>query len=437
MNRKFLILVSGLIFSLSMYAQETYIGVGLGTRSSTLNYNNLDKDYFPKSGSELGPLFSAFAQIEFGADQNLAIRPQISFVNRGGKMSGPSDDIEIIRRYFSNNVLIDQRTVGKQEYSLKPNFFDIRIPLVYQFMHKDSKLRPYVFAAPVLGITTGGKINMKTDFTDKMNPESEETKVSQSNMTNCNFAALFGVGAKCAINLSGSTCYVGLEVGYELGLTDTYSKGEKIEGTKSSSKPIDVYNNSKNYDIYGTRKMNGLEVQATLSLPLSMFKKKAQPVSIRHDESVDLVPVVKPVKKVKVEKEKPCYTVEEIQQMINEKKSVRGKVICAINDVIQFDFSKSTIKKESYSYLNSLAKLLINVNAKVRVCGHTDNIGSENLNKNLSQKRAEAVMNYLVKKGVNKTLLTAEGFGMEYPRATNDTEEGRAMNRRVEFEIEE
>lgn len=66
---------------------------------------------------------------------------------------------------------------------------------------------------------------------------------------------------------------------------------------------------------------------------------------------------------------------------------------------------------------------------------HTDNVGTEEFNLKLSKKRAEAVVEYFVKKGVSQSRLSYSYYGMSQPLSTNDTEEGRAMNRRVEFEI--
>jgi outer membrane protein OmpA-like peptidoglycan-associated protein len=73
---------------------------------------------------------------------------------------------------------------------------------------------------------------------------------------------------------------------------------------------------------------------------------------------------------------------------------------------------------------------------KIRIEGHTDNRGSAELNKRLSEERAAAVANWLVKHGVDRKKLATVGFGFDKPIDTNDTEEGRANNRRVEFHIE-
>jgi OOP family OmpA-OmpF porin len=74
-----------------------------------------------------------------------------------------------------------------------------------------------------------------------------------------------------------------------------------------------------------------------------------------------------------------------------------------------------------------------NPSLRLEVQGHTDNKGSAAYNKKLSQKRADSVMDYIVKKGIGKERLSAMGYGLEKPAASNDTETGRAENRRVEL----
>ena len=102
---------------------------------------------------------------------------------------------------------------------------------------------------------------------------------------------------------------------------------------------------------------------------------------------------------------------------------------------IYFDFNKSEIKPESESTLKEISKLLSkNPKLNLYVVGHTDNVGDYGYNMKLSQSRAEAVVNTLVSKySINKDRLTAAGVGPLSPVTTNDTEEGKAKNRRVEL----
>jgi outer membrane protein OmpA-like peptidoglycan-associated protein len=104
---------------------------------------------------------------------------------------------------------------------------------------------------------------------------------------------------------------------------------------------------------------------------------------------------------------------------------------------IYFDFDKATFKTESFNELNKLEKMLSeNPNLMVEIAGHTDNIGTWDYNKDLSQRRAQAVVNYLKGKGIDPRRLTAVGYGKTKPIASNDDEkEGRELNRRVEFKV--
>lgn len=104
------------------------------------------------------------------------------------------------------------------------------------------------------------------------------------------------------------------------------------------------------------------------------------------------------------------------------------------SEAIFFNTGKSEIKSESFSSLNKMADILNNnPQVKVMVEGHTDNTGNEDYNLNLSKERAAAVVDYLSSKGVNRARMQSEGFGQTRPIASNDTEEGRAQNRRVKI----
>ena len=103
---------------------------------------------------------------------------------------------------------------------------------------------------------------------------------------------------------------------------------------------------------------------------------------------------------------------------------------------IEFETGKATIKKKSFALLDQIAQIFIeNSNYVIEVQGHTDNTGKAEVNKRLSDKRAHAVMDYLVKKGVDANRMTAVGYGPDMPIADNKTKAGRAKNRRVEFKI--
>jgi outer membrane protein OmpA-like peptidoglycan-associated protein len=103
---------------------------------------------------------------------------------------------------------------------------------------------------------------------------------------------------------------------------------------------------------------------------------------------------------------------------------------------IFFDIGKATLRPESNAELDRLVKLMKDVpNLKIEISGHTDNTGSASLNQTLSQDRAQAVVNYLIGKGVSSSRMKAMGYGSSRPVASNGTEDGRQQNRRTEFEI--
>jgi OOP family OmpA-OmpF porin len=109
-----------------------------------------------------------------------------------------------------------------------------------------------------------------------------------------------------------------------------------------------------------------------------------------------------------------------------------------INEKIQFEFNSARILEVSHSLLNEVAKV-IKENPQIKTImieGHASSEGSDSHNLSLSDKRAKAVMNYLVgKAGIKKEMLQAKGYGETRPIASNDTDEGREQNRRVEFVI--
>jgi outer membrane protein OmpA-like peptidoglycan-associated protein len=103
---------------------------------------------------------------------------------------------------------------------------------------------------------------------------------------------------------------------------------------------------------------------------------------------------------------------------------------------IYFDFDKTTLKSQSFVELNKVVDFLKqNKTVEIEISGHTDSKGSDEYNENLSQGRSQAVVDYLIEQGIDTNRLSAHGYGESKPVDTNDTEEGRANNRRVEFTI--
>ncbi len=108
-----------------------------------------------------------------------------------------------------------------------------------------------------------------------------------------------------------------------------------------------------------------------------------------------------------------------------------GKIV---SHGINFDVNSATIKPESMGTINAIAKLMKeNPQVKLEIGGHTDSSGDAAKNMSLSQQRAEAVKSLIVSQGIDGSRLTAKGYGATKPVSSNDSFEGKAANRRVEF----
>ncbi len=117
---------------------------------------------------------------------------------------------------------------------------------------------------------------------------------------------------------------------------------------------------------------------------------------------------------------------------LKAKQTDRGLVI-TLGDVL-FEFNQSDLKAGAARNLDPLVKALDkDPEQSVIIEGHTDNIGSESYNLSLSEKRAESVKSYLVNQGIDADRISTEGLGYEFPVASNDSNEGRQQNRRVEI----
>ena len=125
---------------------------------------------------------------------------------------------------------------------------------------------------------------------------------------------------------------------------------------------------------------------------------------------------------------------DERQQNAIEIERMRDDTLkLSLDSEVSFDFDRANIKPTFRPSLDKLGDLLIKYNRTVvHVVGHTDSIGSDAYNRDLSLQRADAVVGYLVSRGVPGDRLRTEGRGESEPRATNDTEAGRQLNRRVE-----
>jgi outer membrane protein OmpA-like peptidoglycan-associated protein len=139
-------------------------------------------------------------------------------------------------------------------------------------------------------------------------------------------------------------------------------------------------------------------------------------------------------------------------QALKEKADIRAQLLAQLNQVLQtqdtarglivnmsdvlFDFGKYTLKPEAREKLAKISGIVMaHPGLNLQVEGYTDSVGSDQVNQQLSERRADTVKDYLIQQGVPGSAVTAQGFGKTNPVATNDTAEGRSKNRRVQLVV--
>lgn len=165
---------------------------------------------------------------------------------------------------------------------------------------------------------------------------------------------------------------------------------------------------------------DGTSAESTLSMPLGKSERWMLVRASPGAYDLDIIEIGAMEQKIEV-------SASDMLNALNQSGSI------ALYGIL-FDTGKDTIKPESESLLLEIVTLMkSNAGLKLSVEGHTDSQGQAKFNQVLSQRRAESVRSYLVKKGIAKTRLFAKGWGDTKPVETNQTEEGRAKNRRVEL----
>ena len=127
-------------------------------------------------------------------------------------------------------------------------------------------------------------------------------------------------------------------------------------------------------------------------------------------------------------------TFRKVNKDIKLEEIIEGSKVILKN--IFFDFDKSVLRKESFPELNRVVKFMNeNPQINIEISGHTDNKGTHEYNVKLSEKRAKAVTDYIIKQGIKTDRIKYRGASFDEPIASNKTPEGRQLNRRVEFKI--
>jgi outer membrane protein OmpA-like peptidoglycan-associated protein len=125
-----------------------------------------------------------------------------------------------------------------------------------------------------------------------------------------------------------------------------------------------------------------------------------------------------------------------LNQIAETRRTALGLVMNLGSDMVQFDFDKAVLRTEDKELLSKIAGVLLTSDGyRIQVWGHTDDVGSEQYNQELSERRAESVLNYLVESGIDPRIVSMKGLGKSNPLVPGTSRAARAKNRRVEIGI--
>ncbi len=203
---------------------------------------------------------------------------------------------------------------------------------------------------------------------------------------------------------------------------------EKISSLVRKHNAILIELNEIHEKIIAEERSNALRFKEAMTADLDSTKRKSEELRLEAERS-------------KAESERRRLESEkrfsELQStFIQVKTDARGTII-SMSDIL-FDVGKATLTADLKTSLAKIAGiLLVFKDSRIGIEGHTDNVGSEAYNQDLSEKRAKAVLDFLVVQGISEERLSSVGYGFSKPVADNATKEGRQKNRRVDLVIQE
>ncbi len=433
MKKHGIFLAIAMLASMAVFAQEGVLplpkykfGFGLkgGVNIANMRYT-FDEFADYENSFLVKPQFGVF--IDIPVAPQFSIGGEFDYYGRGVKM----------HKYVDEDY-------GNVDYRIDAQYFDVRMPLVYSFKPR-YMFTPYLVLAPGLAIAKGGTMSYTSgviageDDNGVEYCEDLKLNLTKKNFRSLDFNLFLGAGINYPIPLAnGNRLNIGLEAGYNWGFINTFSKDELDENPTLAIKDPST-TGSVNVDniIFqgitnqGGRFNRGIEV--TLRIGLALFDgpkphktTNPQPVIVEKTDTV-VDTVVKYV-------HKECYTLDELADMLEHGKNIADKRACIFD--MKFEFDSDKLKNESKPILDKVYKMLkADSDLRIQINGHTDSIGTDQYNQNLSERRAKSAANYLVNKGISRYRITCTGYGEDYPIDTNATEQGRARNRRVEIEF--
>lgn len=363
----------------------------------------------------------------------LAIAPEVGVVGKGVKLNW--DDVD---------------------YRMRVNYLDFRMPITYNFRLKGKPaLSPYVMVAPDFGAAFGGDISYAaeryTATTDYRYTAS--TDITIADVNRFDFGVMFGAGVDYLLNTKSIPLVLSLEAGWNMGLTNTFAERENLDARGNEPpQASNIINRFFGAELWhNERYSRGIEVAARISVPLTGYKQENEEPIVEVYMAPPPPPEPEPEPEPEVDTtperkldtvmvhgfnyvKKDCYSLYEMLTFINEGVDISDKRICIFN--INFDFDSDKLRPESEEPLNEVLELMKTFpEISIHVYGHTDSIGTAKYNQGLSERRAASAARYLIEHGIDPERIFSIGFSFYLPIDTNETEEGRFHNRRVEFEI--
>ncbi|MGA9294642.1 MAG: OmpA family protein [Ignavibacteriaceae bacterium] len=252
--------------------------------------------------------------------------------------------------------------------------------------------------------------------------------------------AIFGLGGMVftpsnspdkSYNKTMTAYQMNLGLGVEWKVGDDWNIITELSHHTASTNDLDGRDDLTNKGLFGSTADSYMK----FDLGLVYYFSKGEPSKLCDLYSGLRVPEPKEIDYGMIEEMIKKYTPKEKKEVIVGQPTAPKKehwVLVGVN----FDVNSTKLRKDSYPILfYSFQVLQNNPEMNVEIEGYTDNIGAESYNLKLSEKRAKVVKDYLVSKGIAAGRLSVKGFGEKDPVADNNTAEGRAINRRIEFKI--
>lgn len=442
--------------SSSKLCPSSWFGVRGGLNFSDMKYTFDQIDRYDHT-LRLQGMIGVFGQFQLG-QSNFSLRPELSFVGRA-----------------------DSLRWADVHYGMKVNYLDFRLPVTYNFRFANTSFSPYLMVAPMMSLAYGGRVSYHDeDFVNGVYAD-----ITKADIRPTDFAVMFGAGVDYVAHLGKMPLQLSLEAGYNLGLGNTFAEREikDNENVASAERSI-IKNMFFGAELYQEKRHNrGIELALRVAVPIDgCWKNQRQDddaqylmefvqhdtIYIRSNDTVfvkvedryidtiyltpshtrdtlyitridsmpgntDTIYLNNGGKEMEYV-HKDCYSFSEMYAFLTLGVDISDKRMCLFN--INFDFDSYRLRSESKAPLNDVARMMKTFpEMRIKIIGHTDNVGSDKYNKNLSQQRARSVAKYLNSQGIKMNRMETEGFGESYPIDDNSTQEGRFRNRRVEIEV--